>query len=81
MRKYFSNPASFMNAPLLLDWNNPSWCAYFFAEVSALAYHDGTKAKILLIGKDGDASYRELPKGIITIERLKEYENPTLPNN
>lgn len=43
--------------------------------------NDGTKAKILLIGKDGDASYRELPKGIITIERLKEYENPTLPNN
>ena len=43
--------------------------------------NDGTKAKILLIGKDGDAYYRELPKGIITIERLKEYENPTLPNN
>ena len=33
-----------MNA-LLLDWDNSSWCAYFFAEVSALAYHDGTKAK------------------------------------
>ena len=45
MRKYFSNPASFIDAPLLLDWDNPSWCAYFFAEVSALAYHDGTKAK------------------------------------
>ena len=45
MRKYFSNPASFINAPLILDWDNPSWCAYFFAEVSALAYHDGTKAK------------------------------------
>ena len=45
MRKYFSNPASFINAPLVLDWDNASWCAYFFAEVSALAYHDGTKAK------------------------------------
>ena len=45
MRKYFSNPASFIDAPLLLDWDNPSWCAYFFAEVSALSYHDGTKAK------------------------------------
>ena len=43
--------------------------------------NDGTKAKILLIGKDGEASYRELPRGIITIERLKEYENPTLPSN
>ena len=44
MRKYFSNQASFINA-LILDWDNSSWCAYFFAEVSALAYHDGTKAK------------------------------------
>lgn len=43
--------------------------------------NDGTKAKILLVGKDGDASYRELPKGIITIEKLKEYENPITPNN
>ena len=43
--------------------------------------NDGTKAKILLIGKDGDASYRELPRGIITLERLKEYENPITPNN
>ena len=42
--------------------------------------NDGTKAKILIIGKDGDASYRELPRGIITLEKLKEYENSTLSN-
>ncbi len=43
--------------------------------------NDGTKVKILLIGKDGDASYRDLPKGIISLEKLKEYETPTKSNN
>ena len=26
-------------------WNDIDWKNYFFAEVSALAYHDGTRAK------------------------------------
>ena len=28
-----------------LKFDNHEWRSYFFAEVSALAYHDGTKAK------------------------------------
>ena len=28
-----------------LSWDNMDWKNYFFAEVSALAYHDGTRAK------------------------------------
>ena len=28
-----------------LQWDNKNWVNYFFAEVSALAYHDGTRAK------------------------------------
>ena len=44
MRKFFSNEAG-KDVPLWLDWDNKYWCAYFFAEVSALAYHDGTRAK------------------------------------
>ena len=38
MRKFFSNDKR-------LDWDNHDWCSWFFAECSALAYHDGTKAK------------------------------------
>ena len=42
-------------------WNDIDWKNYFFAEVSALAYHDGTRAK------------RELNKiGITTYLRSKE---------
>ena len=44
MKKFFSNEAG-KDVPLWLDWDNKYWCAYFFAEVSALAYHDGTRAK------------------------------------
>ncbi len=36
--------------------------------------NDGTKVRILLVGNDGDVSYRDLPKGIIGIEKLKTYE-------
>ena len=38
--------------------------------------NDGTKVRILLIGKDVDCSYTNLPKGIIDLDKLKEYENP-----
>ena len=38
--------------------------------------NDGTKVRMLLIGKDGDCSYTNLPKGIIDLDKLKEYENP-----
>ena len=38
--------------------------------------NDGTKVRILLIGKDGNCSYRNLPKGIMDLDKLKEYENP-----
>ena len=38
MKKYFEN----INE---LQFDNLSWKRYFFADVSALAYHDGTKAK------------------------------------
>lgn len=38
MRKYFEG----MDAKV---WHDFNWRCYFFAEVSALAYHDGTKAK------------------------------------
>ena len=44
MRKFFSNEAG-KDVPLWLDWDNKYWCAYFFAEVSSLAYQDGTRAK------------------------------------
>ena len=38
MRKYFDG----MEKKI---WHDFSWRSYFFAEVSALAYHDGTRAK------------------------------------
>jgi len=45
MRKFFSNEKGKEDIPLWLDWTNKHWCSYFFAEISALAYHDGTRAK------------------------------------
>ena len=45
MRKFFRNEKGKEEIPLWLDWDNKYWCAYFFAEVSALAYHDGTRVK------------------------------------
>jgi len=42
-----------------LHWDNPFRMSYFFAEVSALAYHDGTRAKHEL-NKLGFKSYKFL---------------------
>ena len=40
-------------------WNDIDWKNYFFAEVSALAYHDGTRAKREL-NKIGITNYKFL---------------------
>ena len=51
-RKFFENCET-------LYWDNPLGLSYFFAEVSALAYHDGTRAKREL-NKLGFKSYKFL---------------------
>ena len=51
-RKFFMDCES-------LDWNDTFALSYFFSEVSALAYHDGTKAKREL-SKLGFKSYKFL---------------------
>ena len=36
---------NFLESCDVLDWDSQTWRAYFFAELSALAYHDGTRVK------------------------------------
>ena len=36
---------NFLESCDVLDWDNQTWRSYFFAELSALAYHDGTRVK------------------------------------
>ena len=42
-----------------LNWQNLDWKNYFFAEVSALAYHDGTRA-MRELNKIGFKNYKFL---------------------
>ena len=43
--------------------------------------NDGTKVRLLLMDNDDNIIYRNLPKGIIDIEKLKEYEDTSLSSN
>jgi|TARA_R110000796_G_scaffold38517_3_gene96890 triacylglycerol lipase len=36
---------NFLESCDVLDWDSQTWRSYFFAELSALAYHDGTRVK------------------------------------
>ena len=60
-----------------LNWQNLDWKNYFFAEVSALAYHDGTRA-MRELNKIGFKNYKFLENDGAQCHIFSDEENISL---